>query len=196
MTLGHQLSENVLSKYTQAAWSTMNWFKKNKDSGEPGGSDSGALAGQSGPTSIERRRVTEMLVLICEGNYGAIVSNTELDASWRGQFSWAEDDTVALEVELNEVEAVLEAAAIAERVGLIDQHAHHVELLGHAYGVSVLFRVDAAGVPHTLVSEHLADLGERTVEIGPDGEAAVKALLQDAAAAGLIPTMPPLHWVG
>lgn len=136
MTLGHQLSENVLSKYTRAAWSTMNWFKKNKDSGEPGGSDSGALAGQSGPTSIERRRVTEMLVLICEGNYGAIVSNTELDASWRGQFSWAEDDTVALEVELNEVEAVLDPGAFCTVSFTYENHAQvflttvkHSELL-------------------------------------------------------------------
>lgn len=113
----------MLSKHMRAAWPTMNWFKKDKDSGEPDGSDSGALAGQSGPTNVEHRRVTEMLVLICEGNHGAIVSNTELDASWRGQFEWTEDDTVALQVDLNEVEAVLDPGAFCTVSFTYENHA-------------------------------------------------------------------------
>lgn len=114
----------------------MKWFDKNKGSGEQGQSAPVPSAGESGPTNVEHRRVTEMLVLICEGNYGAIVSNTELDASWRGQFSWTEGDTVALEVELNEVEAVLDPGAFCTVSFTYENHAQvflttvkHSELL-------------------------------------------------------------------
>ncbi len=114
----------------------MNWFKKNKDSPEQGPGDSGSLTGQFDPTSVEYRRVTEMLVLICEGNHAAIVSNTELGASWRGQFLWTEDDTVALKVELNEIEAILDQGAFCTVSFTYEKHAQvflttvkHSELL-------------------------------------------------------------------
>ena len=95
----------------------MNWFKKNKGHG------GGNPGSPGGPTSVEHGRVAEMLVLICEGNHSAIVSNTELDASWRGQFEWTEDDTVTLQVDLNEVEAVLDPGAFCTVSFTYENHA-------------------------------------------------------------------------
>ena len=41
-----------------------------------------------------------------------------------------------------EVEPVVEGAAVAERVGLVDEHAHHVDLFGELARAGELLRVN------------------------------------------------------
>src|ERR671929_118436 len=44
-----------------------------------------------------------------------------------------------------EIEAAVEAAAVAEGVGEVHEHADHVEILGEFAGAAWVARVDAAG---------------------------------------------------
>src|SRR5260370_31844395 len=50
-----------------------------------------------------------------------------------------------------EVEPVVEGAAVAEHVGLVDEHAHHVNLFGELARAGGLLRVQPAGVSATLM---------------------------------------------
>ena len=65
-----------------------------------------------------------------------------------------------------EVQAVVEAAAVAEGVRLVHKHAHHVQLLRQAPGVSGILGVDAAGMAGALPGQDLAHPPHRRVEVG------------------------------
>src|SRR5919202_1290159 len=71
-----------------------------------------------------------------------------------------------------EIEAAVEAAAIAEGVGEVHEHADHVEILGQLAGAGEIARMDAAGMAAALMIEDAPDLvlGGREVRGAVDGQ--------------------------
>ena len=100
----------------------MNWFKQILSDGQVRDGQGRADAEPRGMSS-EHRRVIEMLVLVCTGNYQNMVTNTELGASWKGTFDRIEDTSIFVLVELNEVEALLDPGAFCTVSFTYDKHS-------------------------------------------------------------------------
>lgn len=100
----------------------MNWFKQILSDGQVKDSPKSAYAESQGMSS-EYRRVIEMMVLVCTGNYQNMVSNTELGASWTGTFDRIEDTSIFVQVELNEVQALLDPGAFCTVSFTYDKHS-------------------------------------------------------------------------
>lgn len=101
----------------------MGWFKKSASTERNGRFPDDPPEVRGAGDSSEHRRVVDMLILMCEGNYQAMVTNTELGASWVGRFARTENETVFLEVQLNEVEALLDPGAFCTVSFTYENHA-------------------------------------------------------------------------
>jgi len=100
-----------------------NWFKQ-QFAGASRKDTRISEAEPTAPLNQERRRVFELLACVCSNQQSAIVDNTELCASWAGTFKRLEDLCVVLEVELNEVHALLDSGSFCTVSFRYNQHPH------------------------------------------------------------------------